>query len=116
MIRILRTTLTNSSGICPQIFVLTVEFFVFVDECHRTQSGKLHRAMKTLLPDAVLIGFTGTPLLTSDKQRSIETFGPYIHTYKYDEAVQDEVVLDLRYEARDIDQNITSEARIDAFF
>ena len=100
----------------PTDFRAKGEFFVFVDECHRTQSGELHRAMKTLLPDAVLIGFTGTPLLTSDKQRSIETFGPYIHTYKYDEAVQDEVVLDLRYEARDIDQNITSEARIDAFF
>ena len=51
------------------------EFFVFVDECHRTQSGKLHKAMKTLLPDAMSIGFTGTPLLKSDKQRSIETFG-----------------------------------------
>ena len=100
----------------PNDFRAKGEFFVFVDECHRTQSGKLHRAMKTLLPDAVLIGFTGTPLLKSDKQRSIETFGPYIHTYKYDEAVQDEVVLDLRYEARDIDQNITSQERIDEFF
>lgn len=100
----------------PQDFRAKGEFFVFVDECHRTQSGELHRAMKDLLPDAVLIGFTGTPLLKSDKQRSIETFGPYIHTYKYDEAVQDEVVLDLRYEARDIDQNITSQERIDEFF
>ena len=92
------------------------EIFVFVDECHRTQSGKLHRAMKALLPNATLIGFTGTPLLKSDKRRSIETFGPYIHTYKYDEAIKDEVVLDLRYEARDIDQNITSEVRIDQWF
>ncbi len=100
----------------PRDFRANGEFFVFVDECHRTQSGKMHKAMKTLLPDAVLIGFTGTPLLKSDKQRSIETFGPYIHTYKYDEAVQDEVVLDLRYEARDIDQNITSQERIDQFF
>ena len=100
----------------PNNFRARGEFFVFVDECHRTQSGKLHRAMKTLLPDAMLIGFTGTPLLKSDKQRSIETFGPYIHTYKYDEAVQDEVVLDLRYEARDIDQNLTSQERIDQFF
>ena len=100
----------------PNDFRANGEFFVFVDECHRTQSGKLHRAMKMLLPDAVLIGFTGTPLLKNDKQRSIETFGPYIHTYKYDEAVQDEVVLDLRYEARDIDQNITSEKKIDEFF
>ena len=92
------------------------EIFVFVDECHRTQSGKLHRAMKAILPSATLIGFTGTPLLKSDKRRSIEIFGPYIHTYKYDEAVDDEVVLDLRYEARDIDQNITSEANIDQWF
>ena len=92
------------------------EIFVFVDECHRTQSGKLHRAMKAILPGATLIGFTGTPLLKSDKRRSIETFGPYIHTYKYDEAVDDEVVLDLRYEARDIDQDITSEAKIDQWF
>ena len=89
---------------------------VFVDECHRTQSGKLHRAMKKLLPEATLIGFTGTPLLKSDKRRSIETFGPYIHTYKYDEAIGDKVVLDLRYEARDIDQHVTSEAKIDRWF
>ena len=92
------------------------DIYVFVDECHRTQSGKLHRAMKRLLPDATLIGFTGTPLLRSDKQRSIETFGPYVHTYKYDEAIHDEVVLDLRYEARDIDQHLTSEAKIDQWF
>ena len=92
------------------------EIFVFVDECHRTQSGKLHKAMKAILPGATLIGFTGTPLLRADKQRSIEIFGPYIHTYKYDEAVDDGVVLDLRYEARDIDQDITSEAKIDQWF
>lgn len=63
--------------------------------------------MKALLPGTTLIGFTGTPLLKKDKQKSIEVFGPYIHTYKYDEAVRDGVVLDLRYEARDGDQNIT---------
>ena len=100
----------------PKDFHAKGDIFVFVDECHRTQSGKLHDAMKALLPGAMLIGFTGTPLLKSDKQRSIETFGPYIHTYKYDEAVSDGVVLDLRYEARDIDQNITSQAKIDQWF
>ena len=92
------------------------EFFVFVDECHRTQSGKLHSTLKKLLPDAMLIGFTGTPLLKSDRQRSIETFGPYIHTYKYDEAVEDDVVLDLRYEARDVNQDLTSQEEVDAWF
>ena len=100
----------------PKDFHAKGEIFVFVDECHRTQSGKLHEAMKELLPGAMMIGFTGTPLLKSDKQRSIETFGPYIHAYKYDEAVKDGVVLDLRYEARDIDQNITSQTKIDQWF
>ena len=91
-------------------------FFVFVDEAHRTQSGALHKAMKALLPGATLIGFTGTPLLKADKQKSIEVFGPYIHTYKYDQAVRDGVVLDLKYEARDIDQNLTSTKKIDQWF
>lgn len=100
----------------PKGFHAKGDIFVFVDECHRTQSGKLHEAMKAILPSAMLIGFTGTPLLKKDKQKSIEIFGPYIHTYKYNEAVKDGVVLDLRYEARDIDQNITSQKKIDKWF
>ncbi len=100
----------------PRDFRAKGAIFVFVDECHRTQSGKLHRAMKALLPEAMFIGFTGTPLLKRDKQTSLEVFGPYIHTYKYDEAVRDGVVLDLRYEARDIDQDLTSPDTVDLWF
>jgi type I restriction enzyme R subunit len=92
------------------------DVFVFVDECHRTQSGKLHRVMKALLPNAVFIGFTGTPLLKKDRQTSLEVFGGYIHTYKFSEAVDDGVVLDLIYEARDTDQTLGSEDKIDAWF
>lgn len=91
--------------------------FVFVDECHRTQSGKLHDAMKVILPEALFIGFTGTPLLKKDKQKSIEIFGPYIgQPYKFDEAVEDGVVLDLLYEARDVEQFITDQQSIDEWF
>ena len=100
----------------PVGFVAKGKICVFIDECHRTQSGKLHEAMKQILPHALFIGFTGTPLLKKDKQTSIEIFGPYIHTYKYDEAVADGVVLDLRYEARNIDQDITSPEKIDQWF
>lgn len=92
------------------------ELFVFVDECHRTQSGKLHRVMKAMMPNAVFIGFTGTPLLKQDKATSLEVFGRYIHTYKFNEAVEDKVVLDLVYEARDIDQRLGSQEKIDAWF
>lgn len=92
------------------------ELFVFVDECHRTQGGKLHKTMKTMLPNAVFIGFTGTPLLKKDKQTSLEVFGKYIHTYKFNEGVEDGVILDLMYEARDIDQKLTSEKKVDEWF
>ncbi len=100
----------------PPNFSARGKFYVFVDECHRTQSGKLHKAMEAILKGAVFIGFTGTPLLKTDKKTSIEIFGGYIHTYKYDEGVADGVVLDLRYEARDVPQNITSQDKIDTWF
>lgn len=100
----------------PIDFSAKGDIYVFVDECHRTQSGKLHEAMKSILPNALFIGFTGTPLLKKDKKKSIEVFGPYIHTYKFDEAVKDGVVVDLVYEARDVEQDITSQEKIDAWF
>ena len=108
--------LNELKGNLPKDFKAKGDIHVFVDECHRTQSGKLHEAMKSLLPNAVFIGFTGTPLLKADKQTSMEIFGRYIHTYKFDEAVADKVVLDLRYEARDIEQKITSLEKIDEWF
>lgn len=100
----------------PQDFRAKGDFYVFVDECHRTQSGKLHEGMKNLIPNGIFIGFTGTPLLKKDKQTSLEVFGKYIHTYKFNEAVSDGVVLDLRYEARDIEQDISSHESIDEWF
>lgn len=106
----------------PPNFKAKGEFYIFVDECHRTQSGKLHKAMTTILPDAVFIGFTGTPLLSREEMNkrriksSIEIFGTYIHTYKYPEAVADKVVLDLRYEAKDVPQGVVSQEKIDLWF
>jgi type I restriction enzyme R subunit len=101
----------------PSDFEAKGDVYVFVDECHRTQSGKLHEAMKLILPDSLFIGFTGTPLLKKDRQKSIEVFGPYIgDPYKFDEAVEDGVVLDLLYEARDVEQFITDQQSIDQWF
>lgn len=92
------------------------EWIVLVDECHRTQSGKLHNAMKSLLPNAIFIAFSGTPLLKQDKKTSQEVFGDYIHCYKFDEAVSDKVVLDLNYEARSVDQYVSSPKKLDEYF
>ncbi len=100
----------------PKDFKAKGNLIAFIDECHRTNSGKLHEAVKVLMPDAILIGFTGTPLLKTDKKSSIETFGTYIHTYKFDEGVADGVVLDLRYEARDVDQDLSSQDKVDLWF
>ena len=100
----------------PKNFEAKGNVYVFVDECHRTQSGKLHAAMEAILPKAIFIGFTGTPLLKKDKTNSLYIFGDYIHVYKYDEGVADGVVLDLKYEARDVPQSIQSQDRIDAWF
>ncbi|GBF38480.1 type I restriction endonuclease subunit R [Leptospira johnsonii] len=101
----------KNSSVVPQ-----GELFVFVDEAHRTQSGKLQLLMKAILKTAVFIGFTGTPLLKKDKKTTLEVFGRYIHTYKFNEAVEDEVVLDLMYEARDIDQRLSSPEKVDTWF
>ena len=100
----------------PKGFKAKGDIYVFVDECHRTQSGKLHEAMKSIVPNSVFVGFTGTPLLKKDKKSSLEVFGGYIHTYKYDEAVKDKVILDLQYEARKIDQKLTSKDKVDKWF
>ncbi|MGH4013634.1 MAG: type I restriction endonuclease subunit R [Pseudonocardiaceae bacterium] len=100
----------------PKDFHAKGNIFVFVDEAHRTQSGKMHDAMKALMPGAMFIGFTGTPLLKADTATTIERFGSFIHTYKFDEGVADGVVLDLRYEARNIDQDLTSPEKVDKWF
>jgi type I restriction enzyme R subunit len=91
-------------------------FYVFVDECHRTQGGDMNKQMKRWLEDAIFIGFTGTPLLRKDKLLTRDVFGTYIHTYKFHQAVADKVVLDLKYEARDVPQRLTSQAAIDRWF
>jgi len=91
-------------------------FYVFVDECHRTQGGDMNRQMKRWLEGAIFIGFTGTPLLRRDKLMTRDVFGTYIHTYKFHQAVADKVVLDLKYEARDVPERLTSQKKIDEWF
>jgi type I restriction enzyme R subunit len=101
----------------PKNFKAKGNLFVFVDECHRTQGGYMHEAMRKIMGDNVmLIGFTGTPLLKTDKKTSMETFGSYIHTYKFNEAVEDKVILDLRYEARSVEQYLGNRNKIDEWF
>lgn len=101
----------------PQGFKAKGNIFVFIDECHRTQGGYLHEAMKTIMgKDVMMIGFTGTPLLHTQKKDTWQTFGPLIHSYRFNEAVEDGVILDLRYESRKVDQFLGNKDKIDAWF
>ncbi len=100
----------------PADFRAKGNLFVFVDEAHRTQSGKMHEAMEQVAAGSDVHRLHGHAAVEADKETSIETFGSFIHTYKFDEAVQDGAVLDLRYEARTIDQDLTSPAKVDAWF
>lgn len=73
--------------------------FVLVDESHRSNYGSAHAAMKRMLPNASFIGFTGTPLMKSEKSTA-RKFGGFIHKYTIDQAVKDGAVLPLLYEGR----------------
>ena len=91
-------------------------FYVFVDEAHRSQGGDMHKQMKRWLADAIFIGFTGTPLMRDDKTTTHALFGSYIHTYKFPQAVADKVVLDLKYEAREVPQQLGNRQKIEDYF
>lgn len=104
---------TDLTGTPPSV---SGRFYVFVDECHRTQGGDMNKQMTRWLPNAIFIGFTGTPLLKKDKQTTRDVFGTEIHTYKFPQAVADGVVLDLKYEARNVPQQLSSQKAIDNWF
>ncbi|WP_449240991.1 type I restriction endonuclease subunit R [Desulfoscipio gibsoniae] len=83
--------------------------FLLVDESHRTHSGELHDFMLDVLPNAVKIGFTGTPLLKKHKFNTYTQFGPLIDSYPIIRAVEDGVIVPLVYEGRIIPQDVTSD-------
>jgi type I restriction enzyme R subunit len=73
--------------------------FVMVDESHRTQYGGLATNMKTAMPNACYLGFTGTPIDKEDKSTT-RTFGSYIDKYTIEQAVDDGATVPIFYEAR----------------
>ena len=90
------------------------DLFVLVDESHRTNYGSLATKMRTVFPNACYIGFTGTPLLKSQKS-TLEKFGGLIHKYTIKDGVEDKAIVPLIYEGRFVEQNV-DEANIDLWF
>ena len=92
--------------------------FVFIDEGHRTQYGKLNLYMDKVLPNAVKIAFTGTPLIEKPKKNdkrdiksqrdTFKKFGKLIDSYTFKDAIDDKVTVPIIYEGRVIPQHVTS--------
>lgn len=72
---------------------------VMVDESHRTQYKGLAMNMRSALPNACYLGFTGTPIDKEDKSTT-RTFGSYIDKYTIEQAVADGATVPIFYEAR----------------
>lgn len=82
----------------PECHNPSADIIVLVDEGHRSQGGENHQRMKKALPNAAFIAFTGTPLLKHDK--TTNKFGPIVHAYTMQRAVDDKTVAPLVYEER----------------
>ncbi|MDE0159474.1 MAG: type I restriction endonuclease subunit R [Candidatus Dadabacteria bacterium] len=89
------------------------KIIVLADEAHRTQYGSLGAAISAGLPNAPRIGFTGTPLIRSQKTTS--TFGSYIDTYTIEEAVEDGATVQILYEGREPAVKVTGDS-LDSLF
>ena len=76
----------------------SADLIVLVDEGHRSHGGETHERMRLALPKAAYLAFTGTPLLKDEKTAS--KFGPIVHAYSMQRAVEDETVAPLLYEER----------------
>jgi type I restriction enzyme R subunit len=84
------------------------KIIVLADEAHRTQFGGLAMVINAALPNAPKIGFTGTPLLKTQKMGS--AFGGYIDKYKINEAVDDGATVRLLYEGREVKTDVSGES------
>jgi len=93
-------------------------FYVFVDECHRTQGGDMNTQMKRWLEGAIFIGFTGTPLLRKDRQTTAARFRRHLHTHLQVPRGRggQQVILDLKLRGARRAAGITSPQAIEAYF
>ncbi|HAX4920246.1 TPA: type I restriction endonuclease subunit R [Escherichia coli] len=103
----------NSATKLPECVNTSPDIIVLIDEGHRSQGGENHVRMKLALPNAAFVAFTGTPLLKEDK--TTNKFGPIVHAYTMQRAVEDQAVTPLLYEERIPDLEVNDRA-IDAWF
>ncbi len=103
----------NTAAKLPECINTSPDLIVLIDEGHRSQGGENHIRMKHALPKAAFVAFTGTPLLKDDK--TTNKFGPIVHAYTMQRAVEDKTVTPLLYEERIPDLDVNERA-IDSWF
>ena len=103
----------NTATKMPECVNTSSDIIVLIDEGHRSQGGENHIRMKQALPNAAFVAFTGTPLLKDDK--TTNKFGPIVHAYTMQRAVEDKTVTPLLYEERIPDLDVNERA-IDSWF
>lgn len=86
------------------------DIIVITDEAHRSQYDQLAFNMRRALPSAAFIGFTGTPLITGQEERTREVFGDYVSVYNFAQSVADGATVPLYYEARKPELQLDAEA------
>ncbi|MDE1491640.1 type I restriction endonuclease subunit R [Xenorhabdus bovienii] len=103
----------NTATRLPECVNTSSDIIVLIDEGHRSHGGESHQRMKLALPNAAFVAFTGTPLLKDDK--TTNKFGPIVHAYTMQRAVEDKTVTPLLYEERPPELNVNERA-IDSWF
>ena len=92
------------------------EILVLVDEAHRSHTRTLHRHLRTALPNAAVIGFTGTPILSQEKTETREIFGEFIDKYLLQDAELDGATVPILYEGRTADGLVKDAPGLDQLF
>lgn len=94
----------------------SAEILVLVDEAHRSQSSTLHANLRRALPNAAMIGYTGTPILMGQAQRTHEIFGPFIDRYTIKQSEEDGSTVPILYEGRTAHAELTDGRSLDQLF
>jgi type I restriction enzyme, R subunit len=84
------------------------DIIVVTDEAHRTQYDTLALNMRTALPNASFLAFTGTPLIAAE-ERTKEVFGDYVSVYDFKQSVDDGATVPLYYENRIPELQLTND-------
>ena len=89
---------------------------VMIDEAHRTQYGRLAAKMRSALPNATFVGFTGTPIDQGFKRTTLGVFGELIDSYTIPQSVEDGATVPIYYEARLPELHIEGPETLDRLF